>query len=88
MSCYVFFILPNIDLHRPKIALHIKTSTTYNQGKKHLEMSPFYTCAQNNVIICYMLPEIQVGKIEFFVILGHFYPFTPLKTQKIKNLKK
>ena len=34
-------------------------------------------------IILHMCTK-KVPQIQFFVILGHCYPFTPLKTQKIK----
>ena len=38
-------------------------------------------------IIWYMVPQIWSTTDMFFVILGHFCPFTPLKTQKVKILK-
>ena len=39
-------------------------------------------------IIWYVVPEIWSATEKILVILDHFFPFTPLATQKIKILKK
>ena len=56
--------------------------------KKHLEIS-CYTCVPQTIIISCMVPEIwsSIDRL-FFIILDHFFPFTPITTWKTKILKK
>ena len=54
--------------------------------KKLLETSPFYACVPNATI--YEVRFLRYKVRQFFVILGNFFPFTPLTTHKIKMLKK
>ena len=59
----------------------------FEKMKKILEISSFYTCKPKTTIIWGMVPQIQ-SETKFFVILGYFLPFYPLKTWKIKLFKK
>ena len=54
--------------------------------KKHLEILSFYTCLPFMKMIC-LVPEIWSAKDNFFLILDHFWPFYPLKTQRSKISK-
>ena len=54
--------------------------------KKLLETSPFYACIPKAKIFEVRFLRYKVR--QFFVILGNFFPFTPLTTHKIKILKK
>ena len=58
------------------------------QWKRHLERSSLYTCAPKITIIWCMLPDIWNTTDIFFSHFGPFFTFYPLKTQKIKILKK
>ena len=54
--------------------------------KKLLETSPFYARVPKATI--YEVRFLRYKVRQFFVILGNFFPFTPLTTHKIKMLKK
>ena len=56
--------------------------------KKHLEMSSFYTCIpkSQSYDVCFL--RYDTRQIEFFVILGYFFPFYPTKNQKNQNFEK
>ena len=56
--------------------------------KKHLEISSFYTCIPQMMIIWSMVPKISGTTDKTFCIVGHFGPFTWSTTQKIKISKK
>ena len=57
-----------------------------NNKEKHLEITLFYTCLPNILIIWSI--GIEHDRLKF-IILHHFCPFTPLKTkQKTRFLKK
>ena len=53
-------------------------------------MSLFYTDVPKIMIMCYTVPEIQCVTNVILIwanpnpVLGYFFPFTPLTTQKIK----
>ena len=51
--------------------------------KKLLQISSFYTWVPKPTIIWGTVPQ----QAEFFVILGHFFSFTPITTHKIEILK-
>ena len=57
--------------------------------KNLLHVSSFYVCVPKTTIIWGTVPEIR-SETEFFVILGHFWPFQPplpLTTHYTKILK-
>ena len=47
-----------------------------------------HLCTRNDDHMVYGSWDIKPKQTELFVILGYFFPFTPLTTQKIKILKK
>ena len=60
--------------------------------QKHLEILSFYTRVPLIKIICtldmmYGSWDMKFNRQNYFVILGHFLPFTPLTAQKIKISK-
>ena len=59
----------------------------FEKMKKCLEILSFYTCVPQMTIIWCTVLEIGVRQTEFFVILDHFFHFTPLTTWKITILK-
>ena len=61
---------------------------TSEKMKKHLKMSSLYIHVYQKswYDVCFL--RYGMPQAEFFVILGHFLPFTPLKNGKIKILKR
>ena len=53
-----------------------------NNKEKHLEITLFYTCLPNILMIWSI--GIEHDRLKF-IILHHFCPFTPLKTKKKKT---
>ena len=61
-------------------------SEFWKKWKKLLQITSFYIYIQNHMI--YSSWDTEWDGQNFFFILGHFLPFHPLTTQKIKLLKK
>ena len=59
----------------------------FEKMEKGLEIL-FYTCVPRMTIIWCIVPEISSVTNKIFCHFGHFFPFTPLTTWKIKILKK
>ena len=60
--------------------------------KKHLEILTFYTRVPLIKITCtidmmYGSWDMKFNRQNYFVILGHFWPFTPLTARKMKISK-
>ena len=71
--------------HHPRPVKNPKHQN-FEKKKTLLEIS-FYTCTKNHNHMRYGFWD-RVRQTDFFVLLGHFLPFYPLTTQKIKILKK
>ena len=73
----------------PLLTLKIKFGKNV---KKYLEILSFYTCVPLIKIICtldmmYGSWDMIFNRQNYFVILDHFLPFTPLTAQKLKISK-
>ena len=72
LGCFLLFHSPN----NPE-----------NQNLENTQKTPGDMCIINNNRMMYVSWEMEDDRNSFFVILDHFCPFTPLKTQKVKTLK-
>ena len=74
----------------PFIPLTTWKIKTLKKGNKNLEISFFYKCTVNENHRIYGSWDMKRGRLNFFVILGHFFPFYPTnsKNQNLEKMKK